>query len=90
MAETISRRDTEVCDGPSTTPAPAKGEADVRRVIVPTIFSAALAFTIAAAPPVSAQDRPFSEGKTITIVVGYSPAGGCGSIWTVAVIPAAS
>jgi tripartite-type tricarboxylate transporter receptor subunit TctC len=45
-------------------------------VIASVAFCAALALVTTAAAPACAQDRPFYEGKTITIVVGYSPAGG--------------
>jgi tripartite-type tricarboxylate transporter receptor subunit TctC len=45
-------------------------------VIASAAFFAALALMMSATAPAGAQDRPFYEGKTITIVVGYSPAGG--------------
>ena len=45
-------------------------------VSVSATFFAAFALMTTAAAPTGAQDRPFYEGKTITIVVGYSPAGG--------------
>lgn len=48
----------------------------MRNAVILSAMSAALAVTVMAAASASAQPSPFYEGKTITIVVGYSPAGG--------------
>lgn len=48
----------------------------MRNAVILSAMSAALALTVMAAAPASAQPRPFYEGRTVTIVVGYSPAGG--------------
>ena len=48
----------------------------MRNAVILSAICAALAVTVMAAARVAAQPNPFYEGKTITIVVGYSPAGG--------------
>jgi len=48
----------------------------MRRAVILSAISAALAATVMAAASATAQPRSFYDGKTITIVVGYSPAGG--------------
>src|ERR1700691_6119987 len=48
----------------------------MRAVAGLSLICAALALTEPFAPPAAAQDDDFYKGKTITIVVGYSPAGG--------------
>ena len=48
----------------------------MRNAAIISAICAALAVTVMAAASAAAQPRSFYEGKTITIVVGYSPAGG--------------
>jgi tripartite-type tricarboxylate transporter receptor subunit TctC len=48
----------------------------MRGAVILSAVSAALAVTVVAPASASAQAAPFYEGKTVTLVVGYSPAGG--------------
>jgi tripartite-type tricarboxylate transporter receptor subunit TctC len=48
----------------------------MRNTVILSAVCAALAATVMAAASACAQPRSFYEGKTVTIVVGYSPAGG--------------
>jgi len=48
----------------------------MRDRVIWTAMAAALAVTVMAAASAGAQPKSFYEGRTVTIVVGYSPAGG--------------
>jgi len=48
----------------------------MHETVLVSAISAALAVTVMAAASACAQQRSFYEGRTVTIVVGYSPAGG--------------